>query len=138
MSTYGLPKSDREFVLDRLDRDHINDLAEQAKLALFIQNMAIELCYQPGDATWYSLIIAPVRGLAGAPGGGTGDNAAQSYIGNSPRLQETGHHTFIIVYAQRETVAWFKADDDFEWIASKLIDLPGSALAIAQLLKAIF
>lgn len=122
----------RQYVLDRLDRDHIEALAEQAKVALFVHDKAIELCYQPGDATWYSIIIAPISGVFGAPGGGSGENPVRSYIG------ATKTATYAVVYSQREQVAFCDPEDDMEWIAQKFDVTEASQLAIAELLKAVF
>ena len=132
MLLLGHDPASREYVLDRLDRDHILALAAQAKSALFDYDKAVELCYQPGDATWYSIIIAPVAGVFGAPGGGSGDDYVRSYIG------ATKTATYVIVYAQRGQAVWCTRDDSMEWIASKFDVTEASQLAIAELLHEVF
>ena len=119
----------REYVLGRFDRDHIADLAEQAKLAL-AKGETIELAYMPGDMTWYSIIIAPLWNLGSAPSVGATDGHPQSYIG--------GIGQYVIVHAQSESVAWCSHGDDMEWVASKFATTEASQLAIAELLKAVF
>lgn len=121
---------DREYVLKNLDREHINEIAWKTRQAL--ANGAVEMCYQPGDATWYSLTLTSVPVLVGAGGGGTGGYAPSSFIGG------VGFGRYLIVYAQREKAVWFEYGDDLEWVALKLSDNEASALAIAELLKAIF
>lgn len=120
----------REYVLGRLDRDHIADLAAQAKLALR-KGETIELAYMPGDMTWYALIIAPVWNVGSAPSVGATDGTPQSYIG--------APGGYVLVYCQSGRAVWFDNDDDFEWVCTKFEDTPeASQLAIAELLKAVF
>lgn len=121
----------RQYVLGRLDREHITTLAERGK-AVLATGQAVELCYQPGDATWYSLIIAPVSQLRGAGGGGTSGFMPTSYIGVH------NEDAYVIVYAQREEAHWCCPEDDMEWLASKFDVSEASQLAIAELLKAVF
>jgi hypothetical protein len=120
----------RKYVLDRLDGDHIAWLAHGAQAAL-LAGKSIEIAYMPGDATWYSLVIAQVDDIIGAPGGGhlTDDHLTQSYLG--------GIGTYVIVYAQRNQAHFYSPGDDIEWLASKFDVTEASQLAIAELLKAV-
>ena len=126
MSTYSMAEEDRAYVIDRLDREHIEELAEKIALSLELGH-AIEACYQPGDATWYSLVFGRCTLLGAAGGGGTGQ-APSSWIGKD---------RVFIAYTQLSTVASFGEHDDPEWVAMKLTDNRASALAIAQLIKAV-
>lgn len=126
MSTYSMEAEDRAYVLDRLDQEHIQELAEKIAVSLELGH-AIEACYQPGDATWYSLVFGRCTLLGAAGGGGTG-GAATSFIGKD---------RVFIAYVQRSTVASFVEGDDPEWVAMKLTDNRASALAIAQLIRAV-
>lgn len=124
MSTYAMKPADREYVLGRLDRKHIEELGKEIRHALYLGH-AVEACYQPGDATWYALVFARPF-LHGSEGGGTAGSGPSSYIGNG--------RTFIS-YLQRGTISDFGALDDPEWVAGKLTDNNASALAIAELIK---
>jgi hypothetical protein len=124
---------DRESVVARLDRDHIENLAEQAKSKLW-SGQAVELEYVPGNATWYALILAPVNHLIGAPGGGN----TKSFLGWSPK-SFLGECTHVVVYAQRERAAWFDPElHDMDWVAAKLTDNEHDVVAIGELLQAVF
>ncbi len=136
MSLLSHDPPSREYILGRLDRGHIRELADQASSSLFELGHAIELCYMPGDATWYSLTIAPVWHTVGAPGGGHHDmsNVDQSYIG-----VHDSRNVFLIAYAQIDQVVFCSDEEDWEWIAAKFDkSTPASQLAIAELLKAVF
>ena len=128
----------RQYVLDRLDRDHIRRLAEQAKVPLREMGRTVELTYMPGDATWYSIVIAPVSDVIGAPGGGhlkplEGGGDRQSYIGANGPLP-----VFMIAHAQSEKVVFCGDNEDWEWIAQKFDTTEASQLAIAELLYEVF
>lgn len=127
------PKA-REYVINRLDHDHIRDLAAAARAELEMGN-AVELCYMPGDATWYSITIAVVRATVGAPGGGHSENPttfASSYIGT-----HVGD-VYMIAHAQSDKVVFCSADESWEWIAQKFDTTAASQLAIAELLFEVF
>jgi len=50
-----------------------------------------------------------------------------------------GEGSYVLVYAQREQATYFSPErEDWEWIASKVTDSNASAVAIAQLLEAVF
>jgi hypothetical protein len=138
MSLLSHEPASREYVLGRLDREHIAELADQAQSCLRELGRAVELCYMPGDATWYSITIAPVWHVVGAPGGGhrsndgAYDDVEQSYYGVRDRK------VFMIAYAQKNEVVFCSDDEDWEWIAQKFDSTPASQLAIAELLKAVF
>ena len=129
----------REYVLNRLDREHIGELADQAQTCLRSTGRAVELCYMPGDATWYSIVIAPVWHVIGAPGGGhlkglgEGGDLDVSYIGVNGSL-----NVFVIFHAQSGSTVFCSDQEDWEWIAQKFETTEGSQLAIAELLKAVF
>lgn len=125
MSTYSMTEEDRAYVIDRLDHEHIGELAEKINLGLDLGH-AVEACYQPGDATWYSLVLARPF-LHGAAGGGEGGAGPRSYIGQG--------RTFI-AYVQRGTISDFGERDDPEWVGNKLSpDNNASALAISELIR---
>jgi hypothetical protein len=126
----------REYVLGRLDREHIADLADQAQSCLRELGRAVELCYMPGDATWYSITIAPVWHVVGASGGGHIDSSNsydQSFVG-----VHDSRNIFLIVHAQTGGAVFCSDQEDWEWIAQKFDSTPASQLAIAELLKAVF
>lgn len=136
MSLLSHEPASREYVLGRLDREHIAELADQAQSCLRELGRAVELCYMPGDATWYSITIAPVWHVIGAPGGGhreDGDRLDQSYVG-----VHDSRNIFMIAYAQSGGVVFCSDQEDWEWIAQKFDSTPASQLAIAELLKAVF
>lgn len=120
----------RKYVLDRLDGEHIAWLAHDGQAAL-LAGKTIEVTYMPGDATWYSIVIAQVDDIIGAPGGGhvTDEYLCQSYVG--------GIGTYVIVYAQRNQAFFYAPGDDVEWLATKFDVSEASQLAIAELLKAV-
>jgi hypothetical protein len=128
MSTYSMKEEDRAYVLDRLDREHIEELAEKIALSLELGH-AIEACYQPGDATWYSLVFGRCTVLGAAGGGGD--------YPLSPPSSYIGQDRVFIAYVQPGSVASFGKHDDPEWVAMKLTDNRASALAIAALIKAV-
>lgn len=129
MSSMFLTDEEYAYVIGRLDRQHILDVAEQARVKLQ-RGQTVELCYQPGDATWYSLILGRVDNVLGAEGGGTAGMGPTSFIG--------GEGTYVLVYAQREAATYFSGDENWEWVASKVTDNRASTVAIAQLLGEIF
>jgi hypothetical protein len=136
MSLLSHEPASREYVLGRLDREHIADLADQAQSCLRELGRAVELCYMPGDATWYSLTIAPVWHVVGAPGGGHSDSANSfdtSYIGVHDK-----RNIFLIAHGQSGQVVFCSDQEDWEWIAQKFDTTEASQLAIAELLKAVF
>lgn len=136
MSLLSHEPASREYVLGRLDRGHIRELADQAQSCLRELGRPVELCYMPGDATWYSITIAPMWHVIGAPGGGhsdTTDAVDQSYIGI-----HGSRNIFLIAYAQTGQVVFCSDQEDWEWIAQKFDSTPASQLAIAELLKAVF
>jgi hypothetical protein len=124
-----LTDEEHTYVVERLDHDHIRELAEQARVKLD-RGQTVECCYQPGDATWYSLILARVDNVLGAEGGGTGGLNPHSFIG--------GEGTYVLVYAQREQATYFSAEENWEWVASKVTDNRASIVAIGQFLEAVF
>lgn len=125
-----LTLEERHRVIDRLDENHIRDLARKARVHLRNRN-TVELCYQPGDATWYPLILTHRDDVIGAPGGG-GAGEANSY------LSTTGE-VVIVVLANQGTATWYQPGlDDPYWVAGKLIDNNASATAIGCLLEQIF
>lgn len=136
MSLLSHEPASREYVLGRLDREHIAELADQAQSCLHELGQAVELCYMPGDATWYSITIAPMWHVIGAPGGGHRTDSTdedQSYVGiNSPQ------NIFLIAHAQSGQVVFCSDQEDWEWIAQKFDTTEASQLAIAELLKAVF
>lgn len=121
-----LTAEDRKYVLQRLDRDHIADVAARVRAQLN-SGSAVEACYQPGDGTWYALFFVPLGELAGGNGGGTSDNAPHHLFHGS---------TLLVVYGQKGTVVDIYPNCDLEERASKLTE-QASALAIAELLKAV-
>lgn len=125
----------REYVLGRLDRSHITDLAQEAKAILSGRDEAVELCYMPGDATWYSLVITPVLHVVGAAGGGHVEKYTfdQSYIGVHGPM-----NVFVIFHAQSETAVFCSDQEDWEWVATRFPTSEASQLAIAELLKEVF
>lgn len=123
-----LTDEQRQDVLDELDHEHILDLAEIVKQQL-AANRAVEACYMPGDGTYYALVFVPLPNPAGARGGGTGGWPAHTFF--------HGAHV-LVVYAQRETIVAFGEGDSPELAAAELTDNPASAVAIAELLKAVF
>lgn len=136
MSLLNHEPAAREYVLGRLDREHIAELADQAQSCLRELGQAVELCYMPGDATWYSITITPVWHVVGASGGGhsaTDADVAQSYIGLHDNLK-----VFLIAHAQTEKAVFCTDQEDWEWIAQKFPTTEASQLAIAELLKAVF
>lgn len=136
MSLLSHEPASREYVLGRLDREHITELADQAQSCLRELGRAVELCYMPGDATWYSITIAPMWHVIGAPGGGHREDADaldQSYIGI-----HGSQNIFLIAHAQSGQVVFCSDQEDWEWIAQKFDTTEASQLAIAELLKAVF
>lgn len=136
MSSMLMTDEEHDFVVKRLDRKHIEELAAQAREKLQ-RGQAVECCYTPGDATWYSLVLARVDHVLGAYGGGTGKknaldgDPAQSYIG--------GEGTYVLVYSQHEKATYFDTSrQDWEWIASTVCENRVSAVAIGQFLEAVF
>lgn len=124
-----LSELDRQYVEAKLDRSQIEELARKAILVL-TKGETVELTYQPGDMTWYSIIIAPLWNIVAAPGGGNTTGSAQSYVG--------GTGTYIVVYSQKNQAVWVSPGDDMEWACQKFDTTPASQLAIALLLKEIF
>ena len=127
MNVADLTQPDRDYILARLDRTHIAQIALQVRDAIH-DGHAIEACYQPGDGTWYSLTFAPVGGTVGGDGGGTGGYPPSSYYGPRPLL---------IIYAQTGRFTAFHDHSDPVWVAAELTDSPASQLAIAQLIEAV-
>jgi len=124
-----MTEEDHAYVVGRLDRDHIETVAAQAREKLQ-RGQTVECCYQPGDATWYSLILTRVDHVVGAEGGGSGDYSTQSFIG--------GESTYVLVYSQREQATYFSGHEDWEWVASKVCDNRAGIVAIGQLLEEVF
>jgi hypothetical protein len=126
MTMISLTEADREFILGRLDRGHINEIAREVRAALN-RGETIEATYCPGDGTYYALLFTegPSSTVSGSGGGGC-----------SPRR----YHAPPGYY-----VAWLQGDQVFycpdgvsaDWAASRLSTTPGSQLAIAELLAAI-
>lgn len=109
----GLSPEHRAYVLERLDRGHIEQLAGKVRDLLEAGHpAAVE--YMPGDATRYSLVFVPPRPAFHATGGGS------------------------MGYGQRERIADVEHGDDMEEHACRLSPNRPSALAIAELLKAVF
>lgn len=136
MSLLSHDPASREYVLGRLDREHIAELADQAQSCLRVLGRAVELCYMPGDGTWYSITIAPMWHVIGAPGGGHLEDATfldQSFVGI-----HDSRNTFMIAYGQSGEVVFCSDQENWEWIAQKFNSTPASQLAIAELLKAVF
>jgi hypothetical protein len=137
MSLLSHEPASREYVLGRLDREHIADLADQAQSCLRELGRAVELCYMPGDATWYSITIAPMWHVIGAQGGGHSPDSSgmidQSYVGI-----HDNRNIFLIAHAQTREVVFCSDQEDWEWIAQKFDTTEASQLAIAELLKAVF
>jgi len=136
MSLLSHEPASREYVLNRLDREHIDELADQAQSCLRELGRAVELCYMPGDATWYSITIAPMWHVIGASGGGHRADAVdvdQSYVGI-----HDSRNIFLIAHAQTDHVVFCSDQEDWEWIAQKFPTTEASQLAIAELLKAVF
>ena len=136
MSLLSHEPASREYVLNRLDREHIASLADQAQSCLRELGRAVELCYMPGDATWYSITIAPMWHVVGAEGGGHAaghDGWDASYVGI-----HGDQNIFLIAHAQTEHVVFCSDQEDWEWIAQKFPTTEASQLAIAELLKAVF
>lgn len=123
----SLTESERDYVLARLDRDHIAELAEQVAVAL-ATGSSIEACYMPGDGTYYALLFAPLNGdVAGAPGGGTN--------GQPPSRWWRGD--LFVAHGQAGTHADFPRGHDPKFVALQLTDSPASQLAIAELIRAV-
>ena len=96
MSLLNHEPASREYVLGRLDREHIADLADQAQSCLRELGRAVELCYMPGDATWYSITIAPMWHVIGAPGGGHVDRMPDTpVIHEAHRTRPKRHHRIV-------------------------------------------
>lgn len=124
----ALTVEDRAYVLDRLDRAHIAEVAGNVRAHLDRQAV-VEACYQPGDATWYSLLFVPLAAVVSGEGGGTAGYGPQSFYAPGGLL---------VSYGQRGTCAEIivgGCDPDFA--AEKLSPNPASALAIAELLRAV-
>ena len=120
----------RQFVLSRLDKEHVQVCARRAASALEAEGR-VEVCYQPGDGTWYALFIATAPVLVGAAGGGTADQSPRTYMGDA---------TFLVASLQLGTCVWFDAlTTDFEWMAQhKLGYGQASAIAVGALLDELF
>lgn len=115
----------KQYVLNRLDHEHIDSIAKQTR-TLLASGKAVEAAYQPGDATWYVLVFSkPV--LIGADGGGNDGWPPTSRIGKD--------RVFVSWPAHGDTS--FTNDDDPEWVASKFDTTPASQLAIAELIRRI-
>lgn len=123
----ALTDSEREYVLARLDREHIAEIAERIRYDLE-HDHRVEACYQPGDGTSYGLLFVSRGPVAGAVGGGTGNRPPSRYF--------TGD--VVIVYGQRSTVFDWYEHCDIAYAAACLSDNRASALAISELLRAIF
>lgn len=121
-----LTTEEREYVLGRLDRAHIDELASEITDVL-VTGSAVEACYMPGDGTWYALLFAPLDWLVGAAGGGT--------KGYPPSRWWRGQ--VFVAYGQRGTFTDFLPVDDPEYVASRLTDNHASCLAIAELIRAV-
>jgi hypothetical protein len=126
-----LNEADRAYVLDRLDRAHVETVAANVRSFIFADPpQAVEACYQPGDGTWYSLVFAPLA-LTGAEGGGTGGQPPVAYNGRG----------VLVAYQQKQAMAVVHPHDlpDLEWLVVERFDVtPASQLAIAELLKEVF
>ena len=137
MSLLSHEPASREYVLGRLDREHIADLADQAQSCLRELGRAVELAYMPGDATWYSITIAPVWHVVGAGGGGHRPGVEGSFDTSYIGVHDN-RNIFLIAHAQSGQVVFCSDQEDWEWIAQKFDTTEASQLAIAELLKAVF
>lgn len=122
-----LTVDERQYVLARLDREHLESVARQVRDELR-DGYPVEACYMPGDGTWYSLVFVPLDVVVGAPGGGTRGQEPHSYFPGARLL---------VVYSQRGTLVDLWDSRDLDEAASTLADSPASAVAIAELLKAV-
>lgn len=127
---------DIRFVLDRLDKDHVRDLADAARSHWDASTAGFELCYQPGDGTHYALVFTIAdddrQPLIGAPGGGT--------VGMPPSsgLPFPRDRSYTIVYYVQRNRGMLLGRHEF--VHPGLLDLdvgPASTLALAVLLNAI-
>ena len=127
-----LTTAEKNYVLSRLDRAHIAEIAEQVRARLGFHTV-VEACYQPGDGTWYSLLFVPLDALVGGKGGDSNDKPPHSYFSDS--YFSDG----LVVYGQHgTTVEFFTILSDPDYAADQLTDNSASALAIAELLRAVF
>lgn len=122
----ALTPKEREFVLTRLDREHIADVAARVRAQLNA-GAAVEACYMPGDGTWYALVFTPLGLLVGGLGGGTNGNAPHTLFPGS---------TLLVAYGQNGTLVDLYPNCDLEERAARLTS-SASALAIAELLRAV-
>ncbi len=128
-----LSVQDRQYVIDRLDQDHIDLIAKAVRFVLSC-NGAAEACYQPGDGTWYSLVFAPLE-LVGAAGGGTAGSEPSHYRGAGVLvlLQQDGDSFVVSPERHGDPL------DAWTWMVESNIDTtPASVLAIAVLLEKVF
>lgn len=115
------------YVLGRLDRYHVEAVADRVREQLAF-GVPVEACYAPGDSTQYNLLFARDPMLVSAMGGGMAGGGPTSQFRNA---------LFIVYYAQGNRGTGVYRDVDYVWAASKLIDNEASAVAIAELFKAI-
>jgi hypothetical protein len=119
-----LTDPEREYVVNRLDRDHVVQVAAGVLRELG-NGRAVEACYQPGDGTSYALMFVPMGAVVGGNGGGTAGYAPSRWFNGGT----------LIVYGQRGSAFDAYSGCDAEYVASELTDNPASALAIAVLLR---
>lgn len=137
--------SDLEYVLGKLDREHVAELVVKARVTWDLTSAeAFELTYMPGDGTHYALVFTIVRDsfeVYTAEGGGTGAGQgipARLHSGLGIGTAFDGSYA-ILYYAQRGRAAVIGRHDytSIDWIQETYDCSWGSAVALAVLLNEI-
>lgn len=132
----SLTKHEARFVINRLDLNHIDALAERVRREWDLGELVFEAALMPGDGTHYGLLFAVLAyevPIFGAPGGGGMDGSAYTASG----CPFDGTYA-VVTYLQRaQTLTVNRRGFVHPSTLSHLDVSEGSQLALAVFLNAV-